>query len=315
MSTGAPDRRIWINGDLVPWERATVHLLSHSLQRGSLVFDYLSVHETPRGAALFRLPEHVDRFIESCRLVELPLELGREALCAAAVEAVRANPGCHSVKINAYLPSIEVDVVPQDPRVSVAVAAYDAREDIIERNPGSFRRPETLRLWIEREVRNRRADLVPPQAKVAANYVAPMLAKWRARREGYDDIVLVDENGFVAEGPTTNIFLVDADGGLRTPALERVLWGVTRATVLELAKHRGLAVTETGVRPDELREAREAFSTATTAGVWPIVSIDGDPVGDGTPGPVTLGLRDHFERITSGEDAAFLHWLTFVDEA
>src|SRR5262249_44277473 len=119
-ASGTVERRIWVDGELVPWERAGVHVLSHSLQRGSLVFDYMSVHETPRGAAVFRLREHVERFLVSVGLVGLPLAHSREEIEAAILATVRANPGARAVKVCAYLPSIEVDVVPMDERTALA---------------------------------------------------------------------------------------------------------------------------------------------------------------------------------------------------
>ena len=309
-----PARRIWLDGELVPWERATVHVLSHSLQRGSLIFDYMSVHATERGPAVFRLREHVERFLRSAELVGLPLALGADAVAAAVVETVRANPGASAVKVSAYLPAVEIDVVPMDDRVSVAVAAYDPLADIARRKPGPLPfRPE-LRLWIEKDRRNRRKDIIPPQAKVAANYVSTMTAKWAARKAGYDEILLLDEQGFVAEGPTTNIFAVDGAGALCTPPEEHVLLGVTRRSIIEIAKHDGLAVSESPMRPEALLGAAEVFLTGTSAGVWPVVSIDDRPIGDGTPGPVTRRLRERFEQIVSGGDPDFAHWLTLVGE-
>jgi len=310
------DRRIWIDGSLVPWERATVHVLSHSLQRGSLVFDYLSMHETPRGPAVFRLDEHLERFAASTELVGLPVEPGPAELRPAVLETVRANPGAKSVKICAYLPSIEVDVVPQDPRVSIAIAAYDAGADVIARNPGTFHFAPVVKLWIEKERRNRRADIMPPQAKVAANYTSPMVAKWRARRDGYDEIVLVDEHGHLAEAPTSNLFLVGADGVVRTPALRGVLAGITRRSVIELARHAGQEVAECDLAPDTLFSAAEVFLTGTTAGVWPVGSVDGKAVGAGeAPGPVSRELGERLKAVQSGRDPEFEGWLAFVDDA
>jgi branched-chain amino acid aminotransferase len=306
------DRRIWVDGELVPWERASVHLLSHSLQRGSLIFDYMSVHATPGGAAIFRLREHVERFLRSAELVGLPLERKAAELEAAIAQTVRANPGATAAKICAYFPSIEVDVVPLDERVAVAIAAYDPGPDIVRHKPVQPVYHPELRLWLEKRVRNRRSDIIPPQAKVAANYVSVMTAKWRARREGYDEILLLDERGCVAEGPTTNVFLVDAAGALRTPRVEHVLPGVTRRSILEIAQHDGLAVHETDVRPEELFAAPEVFLTGTTAGVWPVASIDDRKVGAGKAGPVSVRLRDRFRAIVAGGDPAFAHWLTVV---
>jgi branched-chain amino acid aminotransferase len=306
------NRRIWVDGALVPWEQATVHLLSHSLQRGSLIFDYMSVHETPRGPAVFRLRDHVARFLRSAELVGLPLAQDAKAVTDAIVVTVRANPGAKSVKVCAYLPSIEVDVVPLDEHVALAVAAYDPGADIIAHKAAKPGYSPALRLWIEKDRRNRRRDIVPPQAKVAANYTSPMFAKWAARRAGYDEILLVDQDGFVAEGPTTNVFWVDAQGVVRTPPEEKVLLGVTRRSILEIARHDGLAVAETKLRPAELMAAAEVFLTGTTAGVWPVASIDDQPIGDGRPGPVSERLRARFQTVVSGGEPAFAHWLHVV---
>jgi len=311
---GAPERQIWLDGVLVPWEQATVHVLSHSLQRGSLVFDYMSIHATPRGAAVFRLREHVERLLRSVELVGLPLGLGREELEAAILATVRANPGARSLKISAYLPSIEVDVVPLDERVSVAIAAYDPKADVIDRSAGqppAWR--GAIRLWVEKQRRNRRKDILAPQAKVAANYTSPMAAKWAARRAGYDEIVLIDEDGFVAETPTANLFWVERNGALRTPPVDRVLLGVTRQSVLEIAKHDGIDAAEARIRPEALARQAEIFLTGTTAGVLPVGSIDGAPVGDGEPGALTQRLGARLREIQAGEDPAFAHWLTPAD--
>lgn len=309
-SATSDERVIWIDGELVPWERATVHLLSHSLQRGSLVFDYMSVHDTPRGVCVFRLPEHVDRFLQSCALIGLPIAMGREAVIEAIRETVRANPGATSAKVNAYFASLEVDVVPANPHVTVAVAAYRT-QDLLARLPVKPPPPPAqLRIWIEKERRNRRPDIVPPHAKVSSNYVSSMIAKWRAREAGYDEILFLDAEGMLAEGPTINVFLVDGEGVLRTPPEERVLLGVTRATILELARHLGVEVREAPIHPDALFEASEVFVTGTSAGVWPVASIDGRPVGAGKPGPVSERLGELFVRVTAGEAPEFAHWLT-----
>ena len=305
------DRRIWLDGALVPWESATVHVLSHSLQRGSLVFDYLSVHETPRGPAIFRLPEHLERFYRSIALVGLPLTYNFETLRAASVATVAANPGANALKISAYLPSVEVDVVPMDEHVAVAIAAYHNARDIVagKASPRPF--PATVKLKIERTRRRVEAHL-PPHAKAAANYLGPMMAKWAARKEGYDEVVLVDETGRLAEGPTTNVFLVDARGVVRTPPLERVLAGVTRASILELAKHEGIPTSEDPLRPEALFEAPEVFLAGTSAGVWPVASIDGQQVGKGGLGPISARLKRRLDAVTEGRDRDFEHWLAYI---
>lgn len=308
----AVERWIWRDGEFVAWADATVHVLSQSLQRGSLAFDYLSVYETARGPAAFRLRDHVMRLATTCRIVGLPLAHTIEDIVDAAVETVRRNPGAKSVKISALIPSIEVEIVPQDERVSVFIAAYDSGPDIIDRNRGEYRRRDVLSLKIEREKSARREDILPPHAKVAANYTAAMSAKWRARREGFDDVVLLDEHGFLTEGPTANLFLVDQDGRLATPPASKVLLGITRDSVMQLAGAAGVACVERDIEADELATAAEVFLTGTSVGVWPVLRVDGQAVADGQIGPVTVRLRDRYRAAARGDDPQFEHWLHYV---
>ncbi|RIL00285.1 MAG: hypothetical protein DCC71_18775 [Proteobacteria bacterium] len=308
----APERRIWIDGALVPWAAATVHVLSHSLARGSLVFDYLSVHATPRGPAVFRLAEHLQRFQRSVSIVGLPMRQSYDELFAGACEVVRANPGATALKVMAYLPSEEVDVVPMDDRVAVAMAAYDPVADVILKKAAPRRFSPLIHLKIER-VRRRIESHLPTHAKAAANYLGPMMAKWQARKEGYDEVVMLDEHGHLSEAPTSNVFLVDAQGTLRTPALDAVLPGVTRMSVVELAKHAGVAVYEGVVEPEELESASEAFLASTSVGVWPVASVDKRPFLVETPGPITARLKALFDRVVAGQEPDFAHWLTPVE--
>ncbi|HSJ95586.1 MAG TPA: aminotransferase class IV [Myxococcota bacterium] len=306
-----PDRRLWIDGRLVSWSEATVHVLSHSLQRGSLVFDYTSVHETPRGPAIFRLDDHLERFLRSVSIVGLPMAYGLAELRAASLAAARANPGANAFKICAYLPSVEVDVVPMDEHVSVAIAVYHGAKDVVLRKANPRPLAATLSVKIER-VRRRVEAHLPTHAKASANYLGAMMAKWAARREGFDEVVLLDEQGMLAEAPTANVFLVDEAGALRTPTLDAVLAGVTRMSVLELAKHEGIAVREESLAPEALYEAPEVFLAASSVGVWPVAAVDGRPVRGGAPGPVSKRLKDRLDAICAGEDPAFAHWLVPV---
>ena len=305
-------RTIWRDGEFIAWNDATVHVLSQSLQRGSLAFDYLSVHATPRGVAVFRLRDHIERLAITCEIVGLPLDYTVDELVDACAATVRLNRGAKSLKISALIPSVEVELVPQDPRVSVFIAAYDGDRDIVYRNTGKPHRRTELSLKIERDKRSRRNDIIPPHAKVAANYTAAMTAKWQARQEGFDDIVLLDENGCVTEAPTANLFLVDASGGMATPPASKVLLGITRASILELASTIGSACEERDISVDELKSASEVFLTGTSEGVWPALWIDGQFVGEGDVGPVTLRLRDTYRAVVKGEEPAFEHWLHFV---
>ena len=306
------ERIIWRDGEFVAWRDATVHVLAQSLQRGSLAFDFLSVHQAKRGVAMFRVRDHVERLLRTCRIVGLPIGFGAEELVAACAETVRRNPGAKVVKISALIPSVEVELIPQDARVSVFIAAYDSQVDIIAKNPGEYRHRPELALKIEREKSARREDLVPPHAKVAANYTAAMTAKWRARQEGYDDVVLLDEAGFVTEAPTTNLFMVDADDTLATPPGSKVLLGITRDTVLALAPTVGLPCVERDIAAAELASAREVFLSGTSIGVWPVLSIDQKQVGDGGVGAVTRKLRTKYDATVRGEEPDLEHWLHYV---
>ena len=308
------DRLIWRDGAFVPWAQATVHVLCHSLQRGTLAFDYLSVHATPKGPAIMKLPQHMARLLETCRIMGIPIGYGQTELNAACMETARRNPGATSLKISALIPSIEVEVVPQDGRVSVCIAAYDNQADVIAHNPGQAHAPPTLKLKVERTISNRRKDIVPPQAKVAANYSGPAFAKWRARSQGYDEILLLDASGTVAESTTSNIFLA-AGGVLATPEDDRVLLGVTRASVLELATALAIPCEKRDLTTADLLAADEVFLTSTSRAIYPVTQIDRTMIGTGRVGPITARLRDRFERIAAGQDAEFAHWLTLCAPA
>lgn len=283
------------------------------MQRGSLVFDYLGVHETDRGSALFRLPEHLARFGRSLSMVGLSTAWSAEELDAACRETVAANPGATAVKICAYLPSIEVDVVPMDPRVEVIIAAYEVQADVIDTKPHPVRKPPTCRLKLDRERKRIDAHL-PPQAKAAANYLGVMMAKRGARLEGFDEIATLDEHGNLAEGPTTNLFIVDDAGRLLTPGTEEILAGVTRDTILTLARDEGVTVREEPLEAAALFAATEVFLSGTSAGLWPVASVDGRPVSGGAPGTITQRITDRLTAVVSGRDARYSHWLSYADD-
>jgi len=309
------ERMIWRDGNFIPWQEAHVHILSQSLQRGTLAFDFMSVHETVRGAAIFKLGEHVERLLETCRLGSLPLTYSTQELEESILETVRRNPGASSVKISVLLPSLEADLVPQNDTVAVFIAAYDNKTDIIANLDGKRHFSEHLKLLIETEKRNRRADIMPPQAKVAANYASPMVAKWKARKAGYDDIVLLDNDGYIAEAPTSNIFIVDSSGVLKTPPSNKVLHGITRAAVLELAAAEQIATSLEDLTPEDVLTAAEVFTTSTSIGIWPVISVDKSTIGNGSPGTTTLRLKTRFDRVTTGKDSEFDSWLSYVDPA
>lgn len=306
------NRVIWRDGTFIDWRDATVHVLSQSMQRGSLAFDYISVYDTDKGPVVFRLSDHLERLANTCRLVGLPLAQGTEELHEACLLTVRENPGAKSIRISAVLASIEPELIPMDPHLTVFIAAYDSQADIIAAKNKPWQRRETLSLKIEREKAARREDVIPPNAKVAASYTAPMTAKWRARNEGYDDIILLDERGCITEAPTANIFAHLRDGRLVTPPADIVVRGITRATMLQLAADMGIPCVEADLVEDDLADADEIFLTATSVGVWPVLAIDGKTVGDGTVGPLSKRLGSRYRDVVRGKVPEYEHWLSYV---
>ena len=302
-------RKIWINGNYINWEDAQVHILSHSHQRGSLIFGFIPIFDNEKVVSLFRLNDHIDRLFNSCISAGIPLDYSSEEIHIAIKDTVRKNPGSKFVKISVYISSIEVDVVPQDPFSSVAIAAYDPQEDIISKNTQPFHSSKKLSVWLEKEKHQRRSDIIPPQIKIAGNYTSSMMAKWQARKNGYDEIILTDENGFITEAPTSNVFLVNNDGDLLTAPEKDVLYGITRKSILDIAKNEGIKIKVERIPLLELENAKEVFITSSSHLVCPVIKIDNKFVGNGVIGDLTARLKKRFLDITQSKDELFNYWL------
>ena len=287
-------RKIWINGNYINWEDAQVHILSHSHQRGSLIFGFIPIFDNEKVVSLFRLNDHIDRLFNSCISAGIPLDYSSEEIHLAIKDTVRKNPGSKFVKISVYISSIEVDVVPQDPFSSVAIAAYDPQEDIISKNTQPFHSSKKLSVWLEKEKHQRRSDIIPPQIKIAGNYTSSMMAKWQARKDGYDEIILTDEDGFITEAPTSNVFLVNNDGALITAPEKEVLYGITRKSILDIADDEGIKTIVERIPLSELENAKEVFITSSSHLVCPVIKIDNVLVGDGDIGDLTSKLKNRF---------------------
>ncbi len=302
-------RKIWINGNYINWEDAQVHILSHSHQRGSLIFGFIPIFDNERVVSLFRLNDHIDRLLNSCISAGIPLDYSSEEIHLAIKDTVRKNPGSKFVKISVYISSIEVDVVPQDPFSSVAIAAYDPQEDIISKNTQPFHSSKKLSVWLEKEKHQRRSDIIPPQIKIAGNYTSSMMAKWQARKDGYDEIILTDEDGFITEAPTSNVFLVNNDGALLTAPKKEVLYGITRKSILDIADDEGIKTIVERIPLSELENAKEVFITSSSHLVCPVIKIDNVLVGDGDIGDLTSKLKNRFLKISQGNDKFSQDWL------
>ena len=302
-------RKIWMNGDYVNWEDAQVHILSHSHQRGSLIFGFIPIFENEGVVSLFRLNDHVERLFTSCATAGISLDYSPDDIQLAIKDTVKQNPGSIYVKISVYIASIEIDVVPQDPFSTVAIAAYEPQEDIISKNTQPFHVSKELSVWIEKEKHQRRPDIIPPQVKIAGNYTSSMMAKWKARKNGYDEIILTDEEGFITEAPTSNVFIVNQDDCLLTAPEDEVLYGITRKSILEIASNEGIKVRVERIPMSELENAKEVFLTSSSHLVCPVTKIDNEPVSNGVPGILTNRLKERFIKISQGQDIFFFSWL------
>ena len=302
---------LWLDGSLVESHTATLPLMGHAPQRGSLVFDVGSFHASrstssvPGGGgrvALFRAREHVARFMRSARIVQLPLPFDEDTLVRAAIEVVAACGRPEGlVRWSVYFAAAEPDLLPRNPATHVAVAAQ-----ILEDPP----RMSPIRIATFTDARKTAPDALDPEAKVAAAYLGPMLARRRAVAAGADDVVLLDREGNIAEAPIANVFAVSR-GTLCTPSLGHILPGITRDAVLALARSEGLDVREAPMSRAELASADEAFLTATSIPIAPIGSIDGRDLA-AAPGRVTSRLAERLGAAQRGEDKVFAAWLTPV---
>lgn len=298
---------LWRDGAIIPADQATLSALAHSMQRGSLVFDVASFHATPRGIEVFRLREHVVRFLRSASIVGMRMRWDEAALCDATCAAVRAS-GLRDglIRMSAFFATLESDLVPSNSDASVVIVGY-GRNDF----PKTHVAGPTLAIQIPLQMRKAAPNAIPPLAKVAASYLGPMIARRAALSAGYDEVVLLDHEGFVAEAPTANVFAV-IRGELVTPPLGSILDGITRDAVMQLAREEGIPVREAKMTAAELRAADEAFLTATSYLVAPIARID-DKVLPSTPGPISARLKARFARVLAGEDTRSAQWMTRVE--
>ena len=305
-------RKIWINGEYVNWDNAQVHILSHSHQRGSLIFGFIPIFDKQGVVSLFRLKDHIERLFKSCTSAGIPLDYSSNEIHMAIKDTVRENPGSKFVKISVYISSIEVDVVPQDPFSTIAIAAYEPHQDIITKNTQPFYTSKELSVWLEKEKHQRRHDIIPPQVKIAGNYTSSMMAKWQARKNGYDEIIFTDEKGYITEAPTSNVFIINQENVLLTAPESDVLYGITRKSVLEIAKNENINIKEDKIPLHELENAKEVFLTSSSHLICPVVKIDNRPLESQNLKSITNKLKMRFLKIIQGEDSFSNRWLDKV---
>ncbi|MGH9751062.1 MAG: branched-chain amino acid transaminase [Candidatus Polarisedimenticolia bacterium] len=298
---------IWMNGRLVPWDEAKIHVLSHVVHYGSCLFEGIRCYRTGQGPSVFRLQDHIERLFDGCRIYRIEVPYTPAQIETAVLDTVRANrlEACY-VRPLVYRGYESLGVDPFPCPIDVAVAAYawgaylgkDAAEKGVDVMVSSWRRQSP--------------DTFPALAKASANYMNSQLIKMEALVNGYVEGIALDASGFVSEGSGENVFLV-RKGALVTPPLTAsILEGVTRASVMQLAHDLGIPVVERNLPRESLYTADELFFAGTAAEITPIRSVDRVTVGRGTPGPITTRLQAEFGGLTSGAIPDRHRWLTAV---
>lgn len=302
------DRIVYLNGEHAPWEKATVHIMSHSFGRGSAIFEVISLHKTAFGPAVFRLKAHIERLFKSAELLDMELSLSKNAFYEAVAGTVKRN-GLQKglIKIICFFPDVSVEILPARKPLSVSIFTFDPEKDL-----GRFGIPfETGTTAYVSRWRKLDPMTVPVEAKAAANYLNGMVARAEARKNGFEHALMLDTRGFIAEGGTESVFLVK-DNCLLTPATGTVLKSITRLSVIEAAEKVGIQSIEGQLKPDALFEAEEVFLSSTPFKVLPVRQINDHRFAD-VPGPITRKMAGLMDAIVSGNDARFKGWLYRVE--
>ena len=307
MSMAVRDGFIWLDGELVPWQEAKVHVLTHTLHYGMGVFEGVRAYETAKGPAIFRLQDHTDRFFNSAHILNMKLPFTKEQINEAHLSSIRENNLPHAyLRPMAFYGSEGMGLRAHNLKVHVMVAAWEWP---------SYMSPEALELGIKVRTSSytrHHVNITMCKAKANGNYMNSMLALNEALSGGADEALLLDNEGYVAEGSGENVFLV-RDGVLYTPELTSCLDGITRKTIIQLAEERGYPVREKRITRDELYIADEAFFTGTAAEVMPIRELDGRIIGAGKRGPITEQLQAvYFDLVRGKQDENYGGWLTYV---
>lgn len=300
------DGLIWYDGEMVPWRDATTHVLTHTLHYGMGVFEGVRAYETPRGTAIFRLQEHTKRLFNSARILNMDIPFSMDEISQAQIDAVRENKLASAyMRPMVFYGSEGMGLRADNLKVHVIVAAWTWGAYL-----GADNMERGIRIRTSSYTRHH-VNVTMCRAKANGNYINSMLALQEAVRDGYDEALLLDVDGYVAEGSGENIFAV-FDGELHTPTLLSALDGITRKTIFTLADELGIKVVERRMTRDELYVADEAFFTGTAAEVTPIRELDGRTIGCGSRGPLTEKLQSLYFDHVSGKREDHPEWLTYV---
>lgn len=301
-----PAKFVWLNGEIVPWEKALVHVFTHALHYGTGVFEGIRAYGVGDEIFVFRLRDHIRRMADSAKLYSFDLPYSEEEICEAVLELIEKND-FHSPLYIRPIAFKGVGGISLDARAiptSVSVIAFP-----YEKYFGSTKRGLDICVSTWRRLGD---PAVPAMAKACGHYVNSVLARTEAAEAGFDEALFLDNNGNVSEGTGENIFII-RDGRISTPTIaSNILKGITRETIIDLINDRNMVFGERSIARGELYTCEEAFFTGTAAEVAPILSIDRKPVGKGEPGPVTMELQREYGKVVTGANVKYSKYLTAV---
>ncbi|ALP52165.1 branched chain amino acid aminotransferase [Candidatus Tenderia electrophaga] len=307
MSMADRDGVIWVDGELVPWREATVHVLTHTLHYGMGVFEGERVYNTDKGPAIFRLQEHTDRLFRSAHIMGMKIPYDKEAVNRAAIAVVRDNKlESGYIRPMAFYGAEGMGLRADNLQTHLIVAAWPW---------GTYMGEDNLRNGIKVRTSSytrHHVNIMMCKSKTNANYVNSMMALQEALASGCDEALMLDSEGYVSEGSAENFFLV-RERVIYTPELTSALDGITRNTVIQLAEELGYTIKEKRITRDEVYVADEAFFTGSAAEVTPIRELDGRIIGRGGRGPVTERLQSLYFDVVHGRSEAHMHWLTLIN--
>lgn len=299
--------KIWMNGKLVPFKDAKVHVLTHALHYSTAVFEGIRCYKTPNGSAIFRLPEHVDRLFNSAKMYAMKMPYTKKQITDAIIKTVKASTlkECY-IRPIAYYGYGELGLTPTQNKVDFSIACWEWKMG--ESKAGKFSGAKCkISSWVRID-----STAQPMKAKAASNYANAALARVEALRDGYDEAIMLNSQGKIAEGSAENIFIVKGDQILTPPLTADVLEGITRDSVIKIIEENDGEVNETNVERDDLYVADEVFMTGTAAEVKSVTEIDQTVIGNGKPGKITKELQKSFTDVVMGKDERFLSWLHYL---
>ena len=299
--------KIWMNGHLVPFKDAKIHVLTHALHYSTSIFEGIRCYNTPNGSAIFRLPEHVDRFFNSAKMYGMKIRYTKKQISDAIIKTVKASKlkECY-IRPLAYYGYGTMGLTPTLNKVDISISCWEWKMGESKAGKVSGAKCKISK-WIRIDSRSQ-----PMQAKSAANYSNAALARVEALKNGYDEAIMLNYKGNIAEGSAENIFIVK-NGMIKTPPLTAdILDGITRNSVIRLIKSKKRKLVEKNITVNELLKADEVFMTGTAAEVKSVTKINKTTIGDGKPGKITKELQKSFMDVVMGKNSKFLSWLRYI---